>query len=81
MSSPTVSTDILKYNPQMERFECDISHLNWKEEEGMPFNFILLNPNTGIKEELILVQACYEESILKAWRYESDRYKALIRNI
>jgi len=75
----TVSTEVMKYNPQFDRFECNLSDLGWNP---VPSTFLLFNPSSGIKETLTLRFSHYgDNQRLESWRYESQRYRAIIKNI
>ena len=73
----TVSTEVMKYNPQFDRFECNLSDLGW---DPVPDTFLLFNPGSGIRETLSLHSTCSENQV-STWRYESSRYAAVIKNI
>lgn len=74
----TVSTEVMKYNPQFDRFECNLSDLGW---ESMPDTFLLFNPDSRIQETLSIKSTRYAGSEVYTWRYESERYVAVIKNI
>ena len=73
-----VLTEVMKWNPQWDRFECNLSDLGW---ESIPDTFVLFNPNSRIQEILTKKSTCYEGPDVSTWRYESDRYTAVIKNI
>lgn len=74
----TISTEVMKWNPQFDRFECNLSDLGW---ESMPDTFLLFNPDSRIQEILSIKSTCYAGPEVSTWRYESDRYVAVIKNV
>ena len=72
-----VSTEVMKWNPQFDRFECNLSDLGW---DPVPDTFLLFNPSSGIKETLSLESMLVEDRV-STWRYESGRYTAVVKNI
>lgn len=72
-----VSTEVMKYNPERDRFECKLSDLGW---DTVPDTFLLFNPSSGIKETLSLESMLVEDRV-STWRYESGRYAAVVKNI
>lgn len=72
-----VSTEVMKYNPEWDRFECKLSDLGW---DTVPDAFLLFNPGSGIKETLSLESIGVENQV-PTWRYESGRYAAVVKNI
>lgn len=73
-----VTTEVMKYNPQHSRFECNKSDLSWG---SVPATFLLFNPESRGQETLILKSTSYVDSCIESWRYESSKYLAVINNI
>ena len=73
-----ISTEVMKWNPQWDRFECNLSDLGW---ESVPDTFLLFNPDSRIQEILSIKSTCYTGPDVSTWRYESNRYVAVIKNI
>jgi len=71
----TISTEILRYQPGLDRFEARLDELSLTEP---PKSFYLVNPKTGSQQEMKLQQILYEGKSIKSWTYVGSRYTALI---
>jgi hypothetical protein len=71
----TISTEILRYQPELDRFEARLDELDLTEP---PKSFHLVNPKTGSRQEMKLQQILYEGKSIKSWTYVGSRYTALI---
>ena len=71
----TISTEILRYRSELDRFEARLDELDLTEP---PKSFKLVNPKTGSQQEMKLQQILYEGKSIKSWTYVGSRYTALI---
>ena len=70
-----LSTEILRYRPELDRFEARLDELNLTEP---PKSFHLVNPKTGSRQEMKIQQIIYEGKVIKSWTYVGSSYTALI---
>ena len=71
----TISTEVLRYRPELDRFEAGLRELNLLEP---PTSFCLLNPKTGSTQLMTIQQVIYKGMLETGWRYEGGEYSALI---
>ena len=71
----TISTEILKYRPDLEHFEALLEELNLLEP---PTSFLLVNPKTGASQPMTRHTIIYEGNRQSSWRYVGGEYVALI---